>query len=152
VCYLRPKSRGSVHIRSNQPQDAPALLHNYLADEGDRQKMIAAVRKTRSIFEAPVFDEHRREELLPGPDTQSDEDILEFIRNTGESVYHPVGTCKMGSDDMAVVDDRLKVHGIEGLRIADASIMPTIISGNTHATTVLIGERCADFILGENTG
>jgi choline dehydrogenase len=152
VCYLRPKSRGSVHIRSNQPQDAPALLHNYLADEDDRQKMIAAVRKTRSIFEAPVFNEHRREELLPGPDTQSDEDILEFIRNTGESVYHPVGTCKMGSDDMAVVDDRLKVHGIEGLRIADASIMPTIISGNTHATTVLIGERCADFILGENTG
>jgi choline dehydrogenase len=152
VCYLRPKSRGHVHILSNDPKDAPALLHNYLADEGDRQKMIAAVRKTRSIFEAPVFNEHRREELLPGPDIQSDEDILEFIRNTGESVYHPVGTCKMGSDDMAVVDDRLKVHGIEGLRIADASIMPTLISGNTHATTVLIGERCADFILGENTG
>jgi choline dehydrogenase len=152
VCYLRPKSRGHVHIRSNDPKDAPALLHNYLADEGDRQKMIAAVRKTRSIFEAPVFNEHRREELLPGPEIQSDEDILEFIRNTGESVYHPVGTCKMGSDDMAVVDDRLKVHGIQGLRVADASIMPTLISGNTHATTVLIGERCADFILGENKG
>jgi choline dehydrogenase len=150
VCYLRPKSRGSVHIRSNNPNDAPALLHNYLADEHDRKKMIAAVRKTRAIFEAPVFNEHRREELVPGPEVQSDEEILEFIRNTGESVYHPVGTCKMGNDPMAVVDDKLKVHGIDGLRVADASIMPTIPSGNTNATAVLIGERCADFILGEN--
>ena len=147
VCYLRPKSRGHVHIRSNNPNDAPALLHNYLAEEEDRLKMIAAVRKTRAIFEAPVFNEHRREELIPGPEIQSDEDILEFIRNTGESVYHPVGSCKMGNDEMAVVDDRLKVHGIEGLRVADASIMPTLISGNTNATAVLIGERCADFIL-----
>jgi choline dehydrogenase len=112
--------------------------------------MIAAVRKTRAIFEAPVFDSNRREELIPGAEVQSDEDVLEFIRNTGESVYHPVGTCKMGNDDMAVVDDRLKVHGVEGLRVADASIMPTLISGNTNATAVLIGERCADFILGEN--
>jgi choline dehydrogenase len=150
VCYLRPKSRGHVHIRSNDPTDAPALLHNYLAEEDDRKKMIAAVRKTRAIFEAPVFDAYRREELVPGPEVQSDDELLEFIRNTGESVYHPVGTCKMGNDDMAVVDDRLKVHGIEGLRVADASIMPTLISGNTNATAVLIGERCADFILGGN--
>jgi choline dehydrogenase len=147
VCYLRPKSRGWVHIRSNDSRDAPALLHNYLAEEEDCQRMIAAVRKTREIFEAPVFASYRREELLPGAEVQSDEDILEFIRNTGESVYHPVGTCKMGNDAMAVVDDRLKVHGIEGLRVADASIMPTLISGNTNATAVLIGERCADFIL-----
>ncbi|WP_373078263.1 GMC family oxidoreductase [Zhongshania sp.] len=147
VCYLRPKSRGWVHIRSNDARDAPALLHNYLADEEDQQKMIAAVRKTREIFEAPIFAANRREELIPGPEIQSDEEILEFIRNTGESVYHPVGTCKMGNDPMAVVNDRLKVHGIEGLRVADASIMPTLISGNTNATAVLIGERCADFIL-----
>lgn len=151
VCYLRPKSRGYVHIRSNDPADAPALLHNYLAEAEDQQKMIAAVRKTRQIFEAPVFNEHRREELIPGPEIQSDEEILNFIRNTGESVYHPVGTCKMGNDDMAVVDNHLKVHGIEGLRVADASIMPTLISGNTNATAVLIGERCADFILAEKS-
>ena len=150
VCFLRPKSRGYVHIRSNDPNDAPAFIHNYLAEEEDRKRMIAAVRKTRAIFEAPVFDSNRREELIPGAEVQSDEDVLEFIRNTGESVYHPVGTCKMGNDDMAVVDDRLKVHGVEGLRVADASIMPTLISGNTNATAVLIGERCADFILGEN--
>lgn len=147
VCYLRPKSRGWVHIRSADPLEAPAFLNNYLAEEEDRQIMIAAIRKTREIFEAPVFAPWRREELLPGPEVQSDEDILEFIRNTGESVYHPVGTCKMGSDEMAVVDQHLKVHGIEGLRVADASVMPTIISGNTNATSVLIGERCADFIL-----
>ena len=144
---MLPKSRGWVHIRSNDARDAPALLHNYLAEEEDRQKMIAAVRKTRAIFEAPVFAANRRDELIPGPEVQSDEEILEFIRNTGESVYHPVGTCKMGSDPMAVVDDRLKVHGVRGLRVADASIMPTLISGNTNATAVLIGERCADFIL-----
>mgnify|MGYP000002865452 FL=1 len=147
VCYLRPKSRGHVHIRSADPMEAPAFLHNYLAEEEDRQKMIAAVRKTRAIFEAPIFEPWRREELVPGPEVQSDEAILEFIRNTGESVYHPVGTCKMGDDEMAVVDQHLKVHGIEGLRVADASVMPTIISGNTNATAVLIGERCADFIL-----
>jgi choline dehydrogenase len=136
-----------VHIRSTDPTEPPAFIHNYLAEEEDRQKMIAAIRKTREIFEAPVFDSWRREELVPGPEVQSDEEILEFVRNTGESVYHPVGTCKMGNDDMAVVDQHLKVHGVEGLRVADASVMPTIISGNTNATSVLIGERCADFIL-----
>ncbi|MBD2858465.1 choline dehydrogenase [Spongiibacter sp. KMU-158] len=148
VCYLRPKSRGWVHIRSAAPETHPAFLNNYLAEEEDQQRMIAAVKRTRDIFEAPVFDAFRREELVPGAHIQSDEELLEFIRNTGESVYHPVGTCKMGNDDMAVVSDRLKVHGIEGLRVADASIMPSIPSGNTNATSVLIGERCADFILG----
>ncbi|WP_374962316.1 GMC family oxidoreductase [Spongiibacter tropicus] len=147
VCYLRPKSRGHVHIRSADPREAPAFVHNYLAEEEDRRAIIAAVRKTRAIFEAPVLEPWRREELIPGADVQSDEDILEFVRNTGESVYHPVGTCKMGDDEMAVVDQHLKVHGLEGLRVADASVMPTIISGNTNATAVLIGERCADFIL-----
>ncbi|NKI17123.1 choline dehydrogenase [Spongiibacter sp. KMU-166] len=146
VCYLRPKSRGYVHIRSADPLEKPAFRHNYLAEEEDRQVMIAAVRKTRAIFEAPVLAPWRKEELVPGPEVESDEDILEFIRNTGESVYHPVGTCKMGVDDMAVVTPTLKVRGIEGLRVADASIMPTLISGNTNATSVLIGERCADFI------
>lgn len=150
VCYLRPKSRGYVHIRSADPLQKPAFLHNYLAEEEDRRVMIAAVRKTREIFEADTLKPWRREELLPGAGIDSDEEILEFIRNTGESVYHPVGTCKMGVDDMAVVTPTLKVRGVEGLRVADASIMPTLISGNTNATAVLIGERCADFIQAGN--
>lgn len=148
VCYIRPKSRGWVHIQSSDPTAAPSILNNYLAEEEDRQRTIAAIRKTRSIFEAPIFDAHRREELIPGPEVQSDEQILEFARNTAESVYHPVGSCKMGHDEMAVVNDRLQVHGVKSLRVADASIMPSIISGNTNATAVLIGERCADFIIG----
>jgi choline dehydrogenase len=151
VCYLRPKSRGWVHIRSADPCASPAFVNNYLAEEEDRQHMIAAVKKTRQIFEAPLFSQARREELIPGPQVQSDEELLEFIRNTGESVYHPVGSCKMGNDAMAVVDNQLRVHGIGGLRVADASIMPSIPSGNTNATSVLIGERCADFILEKKT-
>lgn len=148
VCYLRPTSRGSVHVRARDPMTPPAIRANYLDTENDRQRSIAAVRITRDIFKAPTLKKYNRGELMPGPDVQSDEEILAFIRDKAESVYHPVGTCKMGNDDMAVVDDRLRVHGFENLRVADGSIMPTILSGNTNATCVLIGERCADFITG----
>lgn len=149
VCFLRPSSRGSVHIKSRNAALHPAIHANYLDTEEDRMHSILAVRKCREIFFAPSFDQYGKEELLPGSDVQSDEEILDFIGRIGESVYHPVGTCKMGpdSDPQAVVSDRLKVHGVDGLRVADASIMPTILSGNTNATAVLIGERCADFIL-----
>ncbi len=147
VCYLQPTSRGSVHIKARNPETHPSIRANYLATENDIERTIAAVQKTRAIYDAPTLKKYHRGELQPGPQADTDEKVLEHIRAIGESVYHPVGTCKMGKDDMAVVDDRLRVHGIENLRIADGSIMPTILSGNTNATCVLIGERCADFIL-----
>ena len=113
----------------------------------DNQNMIAAVRKVRAIFQAPALNKYRGKEFRPGVEIQSDEDILDYIRNEAESVYHPVGTCKMGDDELAVVDDRLRVHGIDGLRVADASIMPRIVSGNTNAPAIMIAEKCADMLL-----
>ncbi|MEP4146285.1 MAG: choline dehydrogenase [Halioglobus sp.] len=147
VCHLNPESRGSVHITSTQATDYPRIRANYLDSESDRNAMIAAVRKVREIFRAPALNKHLSHEFSPGDAVQSDQDILSFIRAEAESVYHPVGTCKMGSDNEAVVDSRLRVHGIQGLRVADASIMPNIISGNTHAPSVMIAERCADMLL-----
>jgi len=147
VCYLRPESRGSVHIRSADPAAAPAIRANYLDTENDRRAIIAAVRRVREIFTAPALAKYLGTEYRPGPLAQSDEQILDYIRAEAESVYHPVGTCKMGSDDMAVVDDRLRVHGVQRLRVADASIMPRLISGNTNAPAVMIAEKCADMLL-----
>lgn len=147
VCHLRPESRGSVHIRSTDPTVYPNIRAMYLSTEGDRNAMIGAVKRVREIFMAPALDSYRGNEFRPGNEVQSDEDILEYIRNEAESVYHPVGTCKMGRDDMAVVDERLRVHGIESLRVADASIMPTITSGNTNAPAIMIAEKCADMLL-----
>jgi choline dehydrogenase len=147
VCHLRPESRGSVHVRSKDPLAYPAIRANYLDTEHDRKAIIAAFRRVREIFEAPALKQYRGEEFRPGPLTQSDEQILEYVRAEAESVYHPVGTCKMGSDKMAVVDDRLRVHGVKRLRVADASIMPNITSGNTNAPAVMIAEKCADMLL-----
>ena len=147
VCYLNPTSRGSVHIKTNDPSIYPSIKANYLDTENDRKKIIAAVRKTRDIFKTQTMDKYRSDEIQPGNHVQSDEQILEFIRENAESVYHPVGTCKMGNDEMAVVDDQLRVRGVDGLRIADCSIMPTIPSGNTHAGAVMIAEKCADMLL-----
>jgi choline dehydrogenase-like flavoprotein len=147
VCNLRPESRGSVHITSADPKAYPAIRANYLDTEGDRKVMIDAFRRVREIFRAPALASNLGKEFVPGEQVQSDEDILSYIRAEAESVYHPVGTCKMGNDEMAVVDKRLRVHGIEGLRVADASIMPQIISGNTHAPAVMIAEKCADMLL-----
>ena len=147
VCHLRPESRGSVHITSTNPAEAPSIRANYLDTENDRKAMIAAFRRTREIFRAPALNRHLSQEFRPGEQVQSDEEILAYIRAEAESVYHPVGTCKMGNDSESVVDARLRVHGIEGLRVADASIMPNITSGNTHAPAVMIAERCADMLL-----
>ena len=147
VCFLRPESRGSIHIRSADPLAYPAIRSNYLDTENDRNAIIAAFRKTREIFSAPALNKYLGEEFMPGPQTQSDEQILDYVRAEAESVYHPVGTCKMGSDKMAVVDERLRVHGVKGLRIADASVMPKLISGNTNAPAIMIAERCADMLL-----
>jgi choline dehydrogenase len=147
VCNLRPSSRGSVHVRSAAPDYPPAIRANYLTTEEDRRVSIDAVRKTREIFASPVFDHFRDEEIRPGRHCQSDSDILEFIRREAQSVYHPVGTCAMGHGENAVVDRRLRVHGLEGLRVADASVLPSIISGNTNALCCVIGEKCADMLI-----
>ncbi len=147
VCFLRPESRGSVHIRSSDPLASPAIRANYLSTDQDCKAIIAAVRRVRDIFTAPALNKYRGEEYRPGPLAQSDEQILDYVRASAESVYHPVGTCKMGNDAMAVVDDRLRVHGISKLRVADASVMPSLISGNTNATAIMIAEKCADMLL-----
>lgn len=147
VCHLRPESRGSVHICSKDPLVYPAIRANYLDTENDRKAIIAAFRRVREIFQAPALKRYRGEEFRPGSLTQTDDQILEYVRAEAESVYHPVGTCKMGSDKMAVVDNRLRVHGVKRLRIADASIMPTITSGNTNAPAVMIAEKCSDMLL-----
>jgi choline dehydrogenase len=144
---LRPHSTGSVHIRSRDVAEPPVIIANYLADERDRRTSIAALRLTRRIAEQPAFAKLIVREVRPGSDVQSDEALLAHIAELGATSYHPVGTCKMGTDAMAVVDPKLRVRGIRGLRVADASIMPTMVSSNTNAPSFLIGEKCADFVL-----
>lgn len=143
---LRPKSRGTVSLRSNDPNDKVVIDPNFLSAHEDRQVLIEAGRKAIKVLKNKRFTDVL-EELYKGSKIESDEDFLEYIKENLETVYHPVGTCKMGQDDMAVVDERLKVHGIDRLRVIDASIMPTIVSGNTNAPTIMIGEKGADMIL-----
>ena len=147
VCNLRPSSRGSVWIRSPTAADAPAIAPNYLATADDQQVAIDGLRFTRRIMAATPLARFAPEELKPGPSHESDAALLDAARSLGTTIFHPVGTCRMGSDPLAVVDDRLCVHGIRGLRVVDASIMPTITSGNTNAPTVMIAERGAAFAL-----
>ena len=148
VCPLAPASRGSVHIRSDNPREFPEIRGNYLVEARDRDMMLLGLRALRGILAQPRFAAHTIAEAAPGPHVQSDEDLLEFSRRKGDSVHHPVGSCRMGNDDEAVVDSRLRVRGVNGLRIVDASIMPRLIAGNTNAATLMIGERGANFILG----
>lgn len=145
----RTESTGNIHIRSAEPSDPPRIRYRFLATEQDRRTAIAAVRRARDIASADPLEELIAEERLPGREIESDEDILEYIRTTGQTTQHMVGTCKMGIDAMAVVDERLRVHGLTGLRIADASVMPTIISGNTSVPCMMIGERCAEMVLAD---
>ncbi|WP_436313808.1 GMC family oxidoreductase [Variovorax sp. LjRoot84] len=145
----RPESAGSSHIQSADPFADPAIHYCFLATEKDRRTAVMAVRRAREIAAVAPLAEVIAEELQPGAQVQSDEDILAFIRRAGNTTYHPVGTCKMGQDPMAVVDPSLRVHGIAGLRIADCSIMPMIISGNTSIPAMMIGERCADMVLAD---
>ncbi len=152
VCHLRPESRGSVHARSADARTAPAIDPNYLDAEGDRQTALAAVRLTRRICAAPPLARYRPEEFAPGPGTESDAELLEGIGRVATTIFHPVGTCRMGSDPEAVVDPRLRVLGIDGLRVADASIMPRITSGNTAAPTIMIAEKAAAMILEDARG
>ena len=133
VNVLRSKSTGSIHIKSADPAEPPAIRFNFLSTEHDRAGVLAAIRKGRELMATSPLKEVTGEEIAPGAQAQTDEEILAWVRKTAETTYHPVGTCKMGSDTMAVVDSELRVHGIAGLRIADASIMPTLTSGNTNA-------------------
>ena len=145
----RPESTGSVHLRSSDPFAAPLIGYRFLDTEYDRTTAILAVSRAREIVNAPPLKDTIAEEMQPGPKIQSDEEILEFIRKSGNITQHMVGTCKMGRDPMAVVDERLRVHGITGLRVADASIMPTIVSGNTSIPCMMIGEKCAEMVLAD---
>ncbi len=149
VCILRPKSRGRVTLQSADPYADALIDPNFLADPEDMENMVRGVKRMREIMAQPALDGQRGDELFPGAHVQTDDDIRDFIRRKCDNIYHPVGTCKMGTDDMAVVDPELRVHGIEGLRVVDASIMPTLIGGNTNAPTVMIAEKAADMMLEE---
>ncbi|MEM7221180.1 MAG: GMC family oxidoreductase N-terminal domain-containing protein [Pseudomonadota bacterium] len=149
VCNLRPSSRGTVKLRSPDPLAAPAIAPNYLSSADDEAIAVAGLRYTRRIMAAEALRPYAPEEWKPGPTLQSDTELLDAARELGTTIFHPVGTCKMGRDANAVVDDELRVHGVARLRVIDASIMPTITSGNTNAPTVMIAERGARFVLGE---
>jgi choline dehydrogenase len=151
VCVVRPTSRGSVHARDTDPRAFPKIIHNYLSTDHDRELAIEGFKLQRKIYRSESFAPHATEELIPGDHVETDEEILDFWKTDGMSVYHPVGSMKMGhaDDPMAVVDSELRVHGIEGLRIVDASIFPLLPSGNTHAPTVAVAERGSDLILGK---
>ena len=147
VCQLRPESRGSLRIRSADPAAPPEIRINYLAAETDRAAFLDGIRILRGILAAPALKPYVTEEVYPGANKTSDEDLLDFCRKTGSTVYHPTSTCRMGNDPLAVVDQRLRVRGIEGLRVVDASVMPDLMSGNTNAPTIMIAEKASDMIL-----
>jgi choline dehydrogenase-like flavoprotein len=146
ICVLRPHSRGNVFLKSGDPMDAPGIDPQFLSDDRDLQTLIKGAKMTRAVLEAPAMKKYAHKELFGIHDNMTDAEWEQNIRNRGDTVYHPVGTCKMGHDDLAVVDAKLNVHGLEGLRVADASIMPNVVSGNTNAPTIMIGEKCADMI------
>jgi choline dehydrogenase len=149
ACNLRPKSRGELTLRSADPAVPPLINARYLENEEDIKIMIKGIKMSREILKQPAFDHYRGVEVFPGKEVQTDEQLEAFIRRKAESIYHPVGTCKMGVDDQAVVDPALKVIGLKGLRVVDASIMPTLIGGNTNAPTIMIAEKAADMILAD---
>ena len=145
---MRPESRGRVLLKSADPHAAPSILFNYLSTERDRRELRDSVHLTREIFAQQAFDPWRGKELAPGADVRSDDAIDAFVRENVESAFHPCGTCRMGTDDRAVTDGETRVHGVEGLRVVDASIMPAIVSGNLNAPTLMLAEKGADHILG----
>jgi choline dehydrogenase len=144
----RPESRGFIKLRSADPLAHPIIEPNYLESENDLRTLRAGLKISREIVSQKAFDSYRGEELAPGPAITSDQDIDAYIRANSETLYHPVGTCKMGHDELSVVDDQLRVHGVEGLRVIDASVMPRLVSGNTNAPTIMIAEKAADMIRG----
>ena len=143
---MRPLSRGYVEAKSNDPREAPAINPRYLSEQTDRRAIVGGLRFVRRLFAAPALAKYCGAEILPGAAVQTDDELLDYARQKGSTVYHATCTCKMGSDQMAVVDDQLRVHGLEGLRVIDASVMPTVTSTNTNAPTIMIAERGADLI------
>ncbi|MEW5422055.1 GMC family oxidoreductase [Amorphus sp. 3PC139-8] len=146
VCQLRPESRGEIRLRSPNSQDAPIIRPNYLATQTDRDTVVAGIKIARKIAGAAPLAEKIASEYRPGPDVEDDDGLLEWARNTATTIYHPTGTCAMGTGDHAVLDARLRVRGVHGLRVADCSIMPDIVSGNTNAPAIMIGEKASDMI------
>jgi choline dehydrogenase-like flavoprotein len=148
VCLLRPASRGSIWLQSADPMQPPAIDPNFFGEEADLDSMVAGFKMTKRLLDAPALKALQSSDVFTDG-VESDEDIRQVLRQYADTVYHPVGTCKMGIDALAVVDPKLKVRGLEGLRIADASVMPTLIGGNTNAPTIMIGEKAADMIKAE---
>jgi choline dehydrogenase len=146
VYQCSPQSKGSIHSKSADPLDTPSIRPNFLAEELDRRTIVEGMKIGRRIVNNPLLDEYRAFEMNPGDQVQSDDEWLDFARSNGQTTYHVTGTCKMGHDPMAVVDDELRVHGMTGLRVIDASIMPTLVSGNTNAAVIMIAEKGADMI------
>jgi choline dehydrogenase len=146
VCQLRPESRGHIRIRSTDPFEAPEMQPNYLSTDLDRRTAVAGVKAARAIAASSAMRPYVKREVKPGPNAGSDEDLLEFCRNTGATIFHPTGTCRMGVDPHAVVDPRLRVNGTTGLRVIDCSVMPTLVSGNTNAPAVMLAEKAVDMI------
>jgi choline dehydrogenase len=146
VYQCRPESKGSIHAKSPDPMAAPAIRPNFLADEFDRRVIVDGMKIGSRIIDNAAMDKYRAHRMNPAPHVQSDDEWLQFARENGQTTYHVIGTCKMGNDPMAVVDDQLRVHGVSGLRVVDASIMPTVTSGNTNAPVIMIAEKAADMI------
>lgn len=144
---LRPQSRGSITLRSNNSFEPPVIQPNYLENKADLQVLLEGVYLSRKLAKMTAFDVFRGDELVPGYSVQTEEEIYDFIRNNVETLYHPVGTCKMGNDSMSVVNSQLQVYGVEGLRVVDGSIMPDIIGGNTNAPIIMIAEKAADMLI-----
>jgi choline dehydrogenase len=149
---IAPESRGSVVLRSANPLDAPAIRANYLSTDADMRVIVEGVRLARQLVHTRAFQPYRGDELHPGVHVKNDDEIRGFIRAEAQTLYHPVGTCKMGTDALAVVDPRLRVRGIQALRVVDASVMPRIPSGNTNAPTIMIAEKAADMIRADSNG
>jgi choline dehydrogenase len=151
TCYahpMRPESKGHIHIAAADPKRPPAINFNFLSSPPDAELTVRAIQIARAVMTAPAMAPLQVTEIAPGADRTTDVEILDWVKSAAETTYHPVGTCKMGSDAMAVVDAQLRVHGVEGLRVADASIMPTLTSGNTNAPSIMIGEKAAAMVLG----
>jgi choline dehydrogenase len=149
VCQLRPESRGWIRLKSPDPRDHPAIMPNYLATPGDQRTIVDGMKVARRIAAQSPLKPYIAEEKIPGPAHASDEDLLAIARRNGTTIFHPTSTCRMGpeGDALAVVDSDLRVRGIDGLRVADAAVMPTVVSGNTNAACIMIGEKASDLIL-----
>jgi choline dehydrogenase len=146
VCVVKPDSRGTIMAASADPFARPHIKPNYFTTHTDELALLGGLRHVRKVFAQPALAQHSLGETSPGPDVKTDADVLAYARRAGNTLYHPVGTCKMGENPRAVVDSRLRVHGIQGLRVIDASVMPTLTTGNTNAPTIMIGEKGAAMI------